>query len=160
MALTDVFCYLVADVIKVHIYGETFHQNTARHPHKPHILRSARHVRQHLPAYLNQNYHHQLTHVDNRWLAHANDAIEELTIQGNRIKSIHGGDFDGLTHLRSLKLRRNRLKMILGPAFNSVASLEELDLSRNHLKWFGKALFDEMRPVSYTHLTLPTILRV
>ena len=135
-------------MIKVRIYGEVGGRNGASAPQSA-GRRLARHAHRRLPAHHSQNphhnYHHQLTHLDKTWLASAGDVIQELVVEGNRIKAIHSGDLDGLPHLKSLKLRRNRIRMIRGPAFNSVRDLEELDLSRNHLKWFGKRLFGEMR---------------
>ena len=87
--------------------------------------------------------HHQLTHLDRKFRAAVGrSAVDQLTIENNRIKILTDADLEGLYGLRWLRMPNNRLKMIRSHALDAVRNLERLDLSRNHIQSFGKATFD------------------
>ncbi len=43
--------------------------------------------------------------------------VREISVEGNRIKVIHPGDFEMLHDLRALTLRNNRIKLVWPKSF-------------------------------------------
>ena len=83
--------------------------------------------------YLNLS-HNKLKRL-NRGQFKTQSQLVELYVQGNQIKHLDNGCFDGLTSLKYLDLDKNQLASI-HRQFKSLDSIEYLSLAYNHLTRF------------------------
>ena len=85
------------------------------------------------------------------------ESLLSLSLGDNALAFLPDGLFEPLGRLVDLRLQNNRLEYVWWRTFRGLRSLRRIDLSGNRLSNLPDDVF---RPVSYTHLTLPTILRV
>ena len=82
----------------------------------------------------------------------ANGAIEEISLDKNRITSVQKGWMYGLDHLRYLSLANNRVDWIDRDGWDQLVKLEELDLRSNKLQLLDRESLCELPELRFLYL--------
>lgn len=83
---------------------------------------------------------------------HGMENLEELNLQGNKLKSVPSDSFNTLTKLRTIDLSFNKIKQLSSDVFSKNLNLERIDLSFNEIKFLGTELFSELTKLNFVDL--------
>nr|ABB21030.1 variable lymphocyte receptor A [Eptatretus burgeri] len=85
---------------------------------------------------------------------------DRLVLQGNKLSSLPGMAFHGLTKLRQLYLSNNQLQALPIGVFDQLVNLTDLRLNRNQLTSLPPRVFDSLTKLTYLSLYNNQLKRV
>ena len=72
------------------------------------------------------------------------DTLESLSIYSNKLETISGDSFDGLSLLKKLELGNNQLKIVIPAWFSQLPALEYLDIGENQFETIPDKTFSQL----------------
>ena len=69
-------------------------------------------------------------------------SIQGLDARETGLRTLHTGDFNGMTGLRTLRLLRNSLSSVPATVFSGLSAIEEISLQHNQLESLDKTTFN------------------